>query len=68
SPPYSRIGPLTAQERAEHLARSPLAGRYDTAVDRESAHELLAARAAATPTQPEPKPEPAAAPARVRRR
>lgn len=63
-PPYSRIGPLTAQERAEHLARSPLAGRYDTAVDRESAHELLAARAAATPTQPEPKPEPAAAPAR----
>ncbi|WP_440939998.1 helicase HerA-like domain-containing protein [Immundisolibacter sp.] len=63
-PPYSRIGPLTTQERAEHLARSPLAGRYDTAVDRESAHELLAARAAATPTQPEPKPEPAAAPAR----
>ncbi len=63
-PPYSRIGPLTTQERAEHLARSPLAGRYDTAVDRESAPELLAARAAATPTQPEPKPEPAAAPAR----
>jgi hypothetical protein len=46
-PPTSRLGPLTAQERAEHLARSPLAGRYDTPVDRESAHELLAARAAA---------------------
>ena len=67
-PPYSRIGPLTAQERAEHLARSPLAGRYDTAVDRESAHELLAARAAATPTQPEQKPESATAPARPARR
>ncbi|HEY0675337.1 MAG TPA: helicase HerA-like domain-containing protein, partial [Immundisolibacter sp.] len=47
-PPASRLGPLTAPERAEHLARSPLAGRYDTPVDRESAHELLAARAAAT--------------------
>ena len=46
-PPQSRLGPLTPAERAEHMARSPLAGRYDTAVDRESAHELLAARAAA---------------------
>ena len=45
-PPTSRLGPLTAPERAEHLTRSPMAGRYDTAVDRESAHELLAARAA----------------------
>jgi hypothetical protein len=47
-PPASRLGPLTAPERAERLTRSPLAGRYDTPVDRESAHELLAARAAAT--------------------
>jgi len=51
-PPASRIGPLTAPERAAHLARSPLAGRYDTPVDRESAHELLAARAAATVPEP----------------
>ena len=29
------------------MAASPLAGRYDTAVDRESAREILAARAAA---------------------
>ena len=28
-------------ERAETIAASPLAGRYDTAVDRESAHEIL---------------------------
>ena len=47
-PPVSRLGPLTAPERAEHLARSPMVGRYDTPVDRESAHELLAARAAAS--------------------
>lgn len=58
-PPASRLGPLTAPERAEHLARSPLAGRYDTPVDRESAHELLAARAAAAVPA-----EAAAAPAR----
>ncbi len=40
-PPESRIGPLTDAERAEHLNRSPLKGRYDQAVDRESAYELL---------------------------
>ena len=44
-PPRSRIGPLTDSERRDRLARSPLAGRYDKAVDRESAHELLTARA-----------------------
>ena len=44
-PPRSRIGPLTDSERSDLLARSPLAGRYDKAVDRESAHELLTARA-----------------------
>ena len=40
-PPESRIGPLTGDERTEHLKRSPLKGRYDQAVDRESAYELL---------------------------
>jgi DNA helicase HerA-like ATPase len=44
-PPESRMGPITEAERAETLAASPLKGRYDTAVDRESAQELLAARA-----------------------
>jgi DNA helicase HerA-like ATPase len=43
-PPESRIGPLTSAERTEQLARSPLKGRYDQAVDRESAHELLKQR------------------------
>ena len=40
-PPESRIGPLTDAERSEHMQRSPLKGRYDQAVDRESAYELL---------------------------
>lgn len=44
-PPQSRIGPLTEIERTEVLGRSPLKGRYDTAVDRESAFEMLKKRA-----------------------
>lgn len=44
APPESRIGPMTEAERREVLARSPIAGRYDTAVDRESAYEVLGAR------------------------
>ena len=43
-PPESRIGPLTDAERKEHLKRSPVKDRYDKAVDRESAYELLKAR------------------------
>lgn len=40
-PPESRIGVLTPDERREHLARSPIGNRYEAAVDRESAYELL---------------------------
>ncbi len=40
-PPESRIGPLTDEERKEHLSRSPYKGRYDVVIDRESAYELL---------------------------
>src|SRR5690606_30267565 len=45
-PPSSRIGPLTDAERAQLRAGSPIGGKYDTAVDRESAHEILARRVA----------------------
>jgi DNA helicase HerA-like ATPase len=44
-PPESRLGPITAAERAETIASSPVAGRYDAAVNRESAQEILAKRA-----------------------
>jgi len=40
-PPGSRIGPLTETERKETLGRSPLKGRYDDDIDRESAFEML---------------------------
>ena len=44
-PPESRIGPLTDAERTAAIERSPIKGRYDQAIDRESAHEILKQRA-----------------------
>ncbi len=43
-PPESRIGPLDAIERQNIMHRSPIKGRYDNAVDRESAYEILKQR------------------------
>jgi DNA helicase HerA-like ATPase len=44
APPQSRIGPLSEAERAAMVASSPLLGRYDKPIDRESAYEVLMAR------------------------
>ncbi|MDD1612006.1 MAG: DUF853 domain-containing protein [Methylococcaceae bacterium] len=44
-PPGSQIGPLTDAQRQDLLSRSPFKGRYDQAVDRESAYELLKQKA-----------------------
>lgn len=44
-PPESRIGPLKKTERKTKLKSSPMAGKYDQSVDRESAYELLRQRA-----------------------
>jgi hypothetical protein len=46
-PPSSRMGPLTDAEMQQHLASSALVRKYATAVDRESAREMLTERAAA---------------------
>lgn len=45
-PPRSRLGPVTPKERAIINSVSPHDGKYDTRVDRESAEEVLAAKAA----------------------
>lgn len=45
-PPESRMGTLTELERHECLDRSPIKGKYDQVLDRESAYEFLQARAA----------------------
>jgi DNA helicase HerA-like ATPase len=47
APPRSRLGPLEPKERAIIQSISPCAGKYDEAIDRESAEEILAARGAA---------------------
>ena len=47
APPRSRVGPLDRKERAIIQSISPYAGKYDDAINRESAEEILAARAAA---------------------
>jgi len=44
-PPTARLGTITAEERASVIAKSPLKGKYDTAIDSESAFELLQQRA-----------------------
>ena len=44
-PPESRIGPMNDEERDEQISRSPFRGRYDQALDRESAYEMLKQRA-----------------------
>jgi DNA helicase HerA-like ATPase len=54
-PPQSRLGPVSAAERQALLDASPVRGRYEKTIDRESAYEILkqratqAAPAAATP-------------------
>ncbi|WP_428027347.1 helicase HerA-like domain-containing protein [Altererythrobacter sp.] len=45
-PPRSRLGPVTAKERAIIQSVSPHDGKYDERIDRESAEEVLAAKAA----------------------
>jgi len=44
-PPRCRMGTITPEERAAVLARSPLGGKYDSPVNRESAYEILSRRA-----------------------
>ncbi|KAA9010008.1 helicase HerA-like domain-containing protein [Histidinibacterium aquaticum] len=44
-PPSSQLGPIDPAARAEVVATSPIAGKYEQLADRESAHEILAARA-----------------------
>ena len=45
-PPASRLGPATDEERAAVQALSPVAMKYDTPIDRESAYEILTGREA----------------------
>ncbi len=45
APPRSRLGPVEAKERAIIRSVSPVDGKYDETIDRESAEEVLAQKA-----------------------
>jgi uncharacterized protein len=47
-PPSARIGPITPEERKAIMDSSPVKGKYDTAIDAESAYEILQKRVAGT--------------------
>src|SRR5205809_3261390 len=44
-PPRSQVGAITPEQRKQIISASVLAGHYEKAVDRESAFEMLQARA-----------------------
>ena len=58
-PPSARLGPITADERKALIAKSPVKGKYDQAVDSESAYEVLQKRLQQTGST---SPPPAGAP------
>ncbi|HEY4140605.1 MAG TPA: helicase HerA-like domain-containing protein [Pseudolabrys sp.] len=64
-PPSARLGPVTPDERKATMAASPVKGKYDQAVDSESAYEVLQKRikdGTTTVTPPEPGQQPGQAP------
>jgi len=47
-PPSARLGLVSAEERRAVIGQSPVKGKYDTAIDSESAYEILKKRVEAT--------------------
>jgi DNA double-strand break repair helicase HerA and related ATPase len=56
-PPRCRTGAVTADERGSVRARSPVGGKYDTRVNRESAYEILNKRTVSAKGTPAQQPE-----------
>jgi uncharacterized protein len=50
-PPSGQLGPVTPDQRRATLAASPVAGKYEGMVDRDSAYEKLASRASMAATE-----------------
>ncbi|MES2325273.1 MAG: helicase HerA-like C-terminal domain-containing protein [Pseudomonadota bacterium] len=57
-PPASQIGPIDAAARKAAMATSVVAGVYEKTVDRESAHEIISKRVAASAQVAQAKAEP----------
>jgi uncharacterized protein len=47
-PPAGQLGPVTPAQRQVTIAASPVAGKYETTIDRESAYEKLQSKVAAS--------------------
>jgi hypothetical protein len=56
APPESCIGPLSDAERNQVMQRSPLHGRYEASMDRQSAYEMLKQRAQAAEVEERQRP------------
>ena len=54
-PPWSRIGPIDPAERRSLVRGSVLFGHYENVIDRQSAYEILRARAEQKAVAPEPE-------------
>jgi uncharacterized protein len=52
-PPTGRIGPITPDERKAIMNNSPVKGKYETAIDAESAYEMIQKRIAGTAAHPD---------------
>jgi DNA double-strand break repair helicase HerA and related ATPase len=52
-PPTGRIGPITPEERKAIMDKSPVKGKYDTAIDSDSAYEMIQKRLAGTAASPQ---------------
>lgn len=50
-PPISQVGPASPEARARVIGASPIGARYDNAIDRESAFEILEKKAQALEAQ-----------------
>ena len=61
-PPSARVGPITPEERKAVVQKSPHKGKYDQAIDAESAYEVLTQR-----TSEKAAPPPAQTPGRAGR-
>jgi uncharacterized protein len=51
-PPGGQIGPITPEQRQACIKASPVFGRYEKAIDRESAYEVLKGQSAPAADQP----------------
>jgi uncharacterized protein len=54
APPMARVGPISDEERQQLIQKSSLFGKYDTAIDRQSAFETIrdGSEAGGAPAEP----------------